>query len=991
MMNLKNIKIGTQLQLGFITLLLLVIVLGIVAYIQADRIQEQTGIIFTHPMEVQRSIGRLHKDIFNILEDMDDALLSDSENEIAENVNLIETWKADASDQIDTLYSHYLGSITEIDSLKNSFIRLTAVCDETIRLIHDGNIKEAASRNKDSGINGRQAEMVLNAINTINTFSINKGNELYRNSLEMHASLNRRLVIILILILFLIVFINYAIIRNIRKPINELSIAAKKFQDGDMNARSSYNLKNEFGDLSVSFNSLVENIQEKTDLEKKVASLAELMLSEYDIKKFFLGTLNAMASYTNSHMAAIYLLSEDKKSFDHFESIGTDNNARQSFDAVYFEGEFGTVLSTQKIHHIRNIPGDTRFAFYTVSGKFFPSEIITIPIIADNEVVAIISLASIAPYSKQSVLLVENIHMALCARIEGILAYHKIKEFSKKLESQNLELEARKAELSAQSVELIEQNTELEMQKKQLFEASRLKTNFLSNMSHELRTPLNSVIALSGVLNRRLAGKIEEEEYSYLDVIERNGKRLLALINDILDISRIESGRQDMEIAPFNANSLIAEAVGMIMPQAKQNNTELHHNDSQASLLLTSDADKCRHILQNLIGNAVKFTENGKVEVAAHLVENGIAITVKDSGIGIAEDQLEHIFDEFRQADSSTSRRFGGTGLGLALARKYATMLGGTISVKSTVGLGSEFTLSLPLRYEPVTLSSNTTYSSKPWVPLKHAPPADPGSKTPKSILLVEDNEPAIIQMKDILAETGFTLLIAHDGTEAMKILEDSIPDAIILDLMMPGIDGFEVLRLVRESERTFKVPVLILSSKYVTKDELAFLKGNNIYQLIRKGDVNRNELLNAMTGMLYPQAMPGMKSKKTPLPAGNKPIVLVVEDNPDNMVTVRALLAGNYTVIEATDGHMGVEMAKKHKPDLILMDIRIPGIDGIQALKAIRHDPGLEQSSVIALTASALTQDREAILAHGFDAYIGKPIDEQLFFRTINETLYGN
>ena len=212
--------------------------------------------------------------------------------------------------------------------------------------------------------------------------------------------------------------------------------------------------------------------------------------------------------------------------------------------------------------------------------------------------------------------------------------------FSRKLEFQNTELEAQKTEMSAQSSELMEQNRELEMQKIQLSEASRLKTNFLSNMSHELRTPLNSVIALSGVLNRKLATKIPPEEYSYLEIIERNGKHLLSLINDILDISRIEAGKEEIEITKFSTKNLIAEVISMIHPQAEQKNIEIIQKDEEPDIFINGDADKCSHILQNLIGNAVKFTEKGNVEISASQIGNKIGITIKDTGIGISGNHL---------------------------------------------------------------------------------------------------------------------------------------------------------------------------------------------------------------------------------------------------------------------------------------------------------------------------------------------------------------
>jgi len=530
----------------------------------------------------------------------------------------------------------------------------------------------------------------------------------------------------------------------------------------------------------------------------------------------------------------------------------------------------------------------------------------------------------------------------------------------------------------------------LEMQKKQLDEASRLKTNFLSTMSHELRTPLNSVIALSGVLNRRLSNKIGEEEYSYLEVIERNGKNLLSLINDILDISRIEAGREEIEITQFNATSLVLEVISMIHPQAKQKNIELLQIDSESDLLLFSDADKCRHILQNLIGNAVKFTENGKVEIATVRNDKGIEITVTDTGIGISEDHLPHIFDEFRQADGSTSRRFGGTGLGLAIAKKYVSLLGGTITVKSIPDEGSEFKLILPsLHFTekgildkelPILVKHKNVQASK-----QHN-----SSSFLKTILLVEDSEPAIIQIKDFLEESGYKIIVAQGGEEALKILSENIPDAIVLDLMMPGVDGFQVLKSLRDSERTAHIPVLILTAKHITNEDLQYLKGNNTLHLIQKGDINRDELKNALFSMVFPEALEEVKTEKELQIITGNPVVLVVEDNLDNMITIKAMLSGNYTVLEATCGDESIEMVKKHSINLILMDIALPGMDGLEAFKTIKKLPGKKNIPVIAITANAMTNDRDKILAYGFDAYIAKPLDDNLFFKTLNETLYG-
>jgi CheY-like chemotaxis protein len=242
-----------------------------------------------------------------------------------------------------------------------------------------------------------------------------------------------------------------------------------------------------------------------------------------------------------------------------------------------------------------------------------------------------------------------------------------------------------------------------------------------------------------------------------------------------------------------------------------------------------------------------------------------------------------------------------------------------------------------------------------------------------------------------MLEESGYKTLEANNGAEALKILENFIPDAIILDLMMPDIDGFEVLRLIRENEKTLHVPVLILSAKYITKEELIFLKHNNIHKLIQKGDVNREDLLKTLAKMVNIEIIEVViPIKELPVIVG-KPKVLVVEDNADNMITIKALLDNNFEIIEAINGNDGIAKAKKQIPDLILMDIALPELDGIEAFKRIRNDSNLNRIPVIALTASVMINDKETILSHGFDGYISKPIDDKVFFITINEVLYGN
>lgn len=792
-----------------------------------------------------------------------------------------------------------------------------------------------------------------------------------------------------------VVALAFRISSSITNPLINLNIVTKKIADGDLSIRNTVNTDDELGSLATEFNRMADVTQSKIKTQKGVSEISEVMIGENSKGGFSLEILKRLMTITDATMSVFYALDETTAKFEHIASIGGNKKMLNSFEVKSSEGEIHNAISKKSICYLRDIPETTIFKYKTTAGAINPKEIITIPIMENSTVVAIISLVNIRMFTVESYAILEQAWYSINAAFSSIRASDKTNNLAKNLVEINQELETQSEEMKVQALklhrsteELKEQNNELEMQKSQLDSASRLKTVFLSNMSHELRTPLNSVIALSGVLSRKLVNQIPEEEYSYLSVIKRNGKHLLSLINDILDISRIESGREEIIINEFNVNGLVSELVDMLHPQVEHKNIELNQIDRNIELLITSDAHKCRHILQNLIGNAVKFTEKGKVEILVEKVKNTISIIVKDTGIGISKKMIPHVFDEFHQVDGSTSRRFEGTGLGLTIAKKYANLIGGLISVKSTLGKGSEFTLTLPITYEGANLGTDEQTAIKMPV-IKQTLPNLILDFSAKTILLVDDNESVIIQVKSILEEMGYKTLIARNGNEALEIINHAIPDGIVLDLMMPEVSGFEVLKKIRDVDSTAHVPVLILTAKLVTKPELKFLKRNNVHQLIQKGDIKRNELLNAIAGMVFTEKEKIAKSKRVLQDIKGKPVILVVEDNPDNMITVKAMLDDKYKVIEAVDGKQGVKMAKKHVPNLILMDIALPIMDGYQAFKSIRTIDDLKHIPIVALTASAMEQDREKILEHGFDSYIAKPIEEKVFYNTINRVLY--
>ena len=991
-MKLDDLKIATQLRLALGVILLLVVAFGVVVWWPSRELWEQTQMMYEHPLQVDTEVGELEADVLTQHGATQAMLLNPTDPAITSALQEIEVASVDAARRLDQLAGLYLGPRSEITELRAAFSKLKVSREETVRLLRAGQLAAAKERIL-QGSHHVQLGVVLHQIHQLEDVVRAQAARSYQEAAGQNVVLNRHLLVSVAVILLLSLGIGGFLQRWIKRPLQELTAVSAQFRRGHLDVRSHYVAGNEFGTLASSFNTMAAEIQAQTQANENAAQLAELMLRHDEVHAFCNELLKGMMLHTGSQVGAVYFQNEAKTSFGHFASIGLGNGGRAAFSASELEGELGVALATRQIQLITDIPADTRFTFAAVSGDFVPREILTIPVLAENSVVALISLASVHAYDAAALRLVDEIWSVLTARVNGVLAFRKIHYFAEQLEQQNREMEAQQRELALQANELTEQNTELEMQKQQLHEANRLKSAFLSNMSHELRTPLNSVIALSGVLHRRLASTIPAEEYSYLEVIERNGKHLLSLINDILDLSRIEAGREDLSLCRFPIHECIDEIVAMIAPQAREKNVTLTSVVTHELAPLISDPDKCRHILQNLVGNAVKFTEAGTVEISARWVGETLQVAVRDTGIGISGEHIPHIFDEFRQADDSTSRKYGGTGLGLAIARNYAKLLGGEITVESLPGQGSTFTLHLPQ-------SVAVPESSPGLADLSRAPAGSPGgvaaSGQGHNILVVEDSEAAIIQLTDILQTQGYRVQVARNGKEALALIEHSVPEAMILDLMMPEVDGFQVLKAIRGTDRTDQLPVLILTAKHVTREDLSFLKGNAVYQLIQKGDINRDGLLAAVGRMVAPAAAEPPSTPITPcaLPARRrpvrpgKPLVLLVEDNPDNLLTARALLSECYEVITAEDGLNAVTQARLHQPDLILMDVALPVMDGFEALAAIRDHATLRDIPVLALTASAMQGNREEILACGFDAYISKPIDHDTLLNTLREIL---
>lgn len=755
---------------------------------------------------------------------------------------------------------------------------------------------------------------------------------------------------------------------TISKPIIRMNQVSHRVEEGDYSIRNKPTTKDELGLLALSINKMIDATSSRMIVQTGVANISETMISVSSLEEFGSALLKRLKDITRADMSTFYVLNEVTSEYEHFASLGANHELRKSFDAENPEGEFGNVLTSKRIYYLRNIPKDTIFKYCSIAGDVIPKEIITIPILIDGTVGALISLVNIQTFSKESYDIIELSWTGINTSYSNLIASERTSVLAEQLYRTNQELETKSVELQAQaeelqtnSEELQEQNLIIDAKNKEVEGANKLKSEFLSNMSHELRTPLNSILSLTHVLSMQAKGKLSDKEYSYLEIIERNGKNLLKLVNDILDLSRIEADKLDIFPAPVSIRSLLLLTSENFSQLAKDKGLELILDIPKSLPTIETDESRIQQVLINIVGNSMKFTEKGSIKISC-VYENGLfSISITDTGIGIKESELRFIFDEFRQSDGSTSRRFEGTGLGLSIVKKLVNILAGKINISSEVGIGTTVNLQFPEKWMgekpiPFIASDSTTFRS------------NGGNK----ILIVEDNEEAIIQIKSLLENQGLSVDVASGGREALEKVKESKPDGIIVDLMMPDIDGFEVIETIRSTKETAKIPIIVLTAKDLSKKELKILSYNNIQQLIQKGDIDVEGLISKVQLLLRDDSKLGItKSAK-------KPFVLIVEDNPDDLVSIKAILGEQFVVAEALDGEKGFQMIREQNPDIVLLDISLPKIDGFEVLKLMKEGEDTASIPVIAVTAKAMKEEIESILKHGFNEFVSKPIDHE-------------
>ncbi|WMJ71845.1 response regulator [Cytophagaceae bacterium ABcell3] len=847
---------------------------------------------------------------------------------------------------------------------------------------------------------------------------------------------------------------------------NTLQLSEVANAIGSGNYGVDVNIRSEDDVLGISLQKMKENLKalsvnekEKNWLLSGSGELDDLVRGEKDLGTLSKKLLSHFCSYLDLQIGAMYVKDDyDKLRLSASYGFNLEEANSNVFDLG--EGIVGQAAYDKEVKYLEQVPdGYWKVKSGVLNG--YPQVVVVYPLIFEGQVMGVIELASMNEIQELQLKYIDQNLDRIAIIIANVKAdiktaellyqtqnqaeemeaqQEELRQINDELKEQSQRLQASEEELKANQEELQEKNAELEEKANQLEEqyksingknkeleelkealqlkvdqlevTGKYKTEFLANMSHELRTPLNSILILAKILSENKAHNLTEKQVEFCEIIQKSGKELLSLINEILDLAKIESGKVSLELSDIKISSLISEAQYQELAKEKGIKFSLNVDNALPTGKVHTDAFRLEQILKNLLSNAFKFTpEGGEVSLnikpapditfynpSLKQSADVIAFEVKDSGIGIPEEKQRLIFEAFQQADSSTSRKYGGTGLGLSISKELAMLLGGEIQLYSKPGEGSSFTLYIPARLtvemereeggdgsKPKKQVQQQAYSEAPVAaapvyenPEPEAPQVDvrPGDRL---ILIIEDDKDFAEAVKEVAVNKGFKTMVAHKGRQGLEMVQKYRPDAVLLDVNLPEMDGIEILKQIRANKHLENTPVHVMSA-----DD--------------KEKVSRQ--LGAINFLQKPVSLDSLQDIfKQISEINNKPLkkILIVEDNTVQNLSIKELLSSRGIPAGSVfSGKEALDVLKKENYDCVILDINLPDINGFDLLEQCKEIDKLKDTPFIIYSGRELSREEEKRLRKYSSAIIVKTansynrlLDEVgLFLHTVEEKL---
>ncbi|MEZ7003002.1 HAMP domain-containing protein [Streptomyces sp. AD55] len=843
---------------------------------------------------------------------------------------------------------------------------------------------------------------------------------------------------------------------NLTRQVRAIAGVTSAVAEGDLTRSINVEASGEVAELKDNINAMVESLRETTRanqeqdwLKTNLARISGLMQGHRDLPVVAELIMDELVPLVSAQYGAFYL-AEDGEDGPELRLVGSYGCPAEPARPTRIA--FGRTLVGQAARSRRTIVVDALPPGYvTISsglGEVAPTALLLEPMVVEGQVLGVIELASVTPFGPVHRTFLTQLMETIGANVNTIVANARTDELLAESQRLTVELQARSEELQVQQEELQRSNAELEekasllatqnrdieaknlqieqarqeleTRAQQLSLASKYKSEFLANMSHELRTPLNSLLILAQLLAQNPSRNLTPKQVEYAGIIHSAGSDLLQLINDILDLSKVEAGKMDVSPERVTLRQLIDYVEDTFRPMTTQKGLSFAVTTAAgAPADLLTDDSRLRQVLRNLLSNAVKFTERGSVElsvapapddeVPADVIRGGavVAFRVSDTGIGIPEQNLESVFGAFQQADGTTSRKYGGTGLGLSITREIAQLLGGAVTVDSTPGRGSTFTLFLPVArpdFEEVLEHGGESLPASSAAPLSRPAPREPAGahrNRHRRLLVVEERPRGLLTLvaESVVADLAHgrddagdrppvDVITAVGAQEAAGALAAEPCHCVVLELGLPDGEASRFLGALRGDSALASVPVLVHSGHRADAAQEASLRsgaqGGSLEFLSSLDELRERIALHLAAdepGDVLPLVRHEQPERLPEPPADGPPTgrtVLVVDDDARNLFALSGILElHGFRVLHAENGRRGIETLVDHpEVALVLMDVMMPEMDGYTATAEIRRMPRYAELPIIAVTAKAMPGDREKSLASGASDYVTKPVD---------------
>lgn len=878
MLNKLKLGIRSKITLGYIVIILCLLAAVIILNNQITSLQKERNFIIKYDSNVQTLTNEIEKYVLDMESSQRGFIITGEPSYLEPYDNAAENWKLD----FNNLYQQMKDKPSQQEKLKEieetieHWINTSG--KPTIQLKKDNNIEALNEFFKvDSGRQDMEKMRKLfdSFRSTENAYTQAKASQLDKQNSKLTSGLFG----ILILVSVIAIVIASGISRSIVRTITEVTQTIKEMAatKGDFTRRIHVSSNDEINDLAEATNILLESVEKREWLQSNIAEIVTKYQGVSAITKLAEIFLSEVAQKTQASLGAFYVreVTEEQVHFVKKAAFadGDDRVGIESFKMG--QGLIGQCALEKRILFYDNIPQDYRL-IRTGLGEVRPQNILLIPIIFENEVIAVVEIATMTKFSELQQELVQQVTEtfgltvnSVLGRMEIVRLLNESRAMTEELQVQSEELQTQSEELQMQTEELtmineqLEERTkeaeskskELERAKKELEESaeqlilnSNYKSEFLANMSHELRTPLNSILILSEMLAENSQQNLTDEETEFAKVIHSSGEDLLALINDILDLSKVEAGKLDIIFNEVNMSEVPVQIEHTFAPVAMKKNLafDISKADHVVDVFYT-DEKRFHQIIKNLLSNAFKFTEQGSVSLAINqltpqqltnnmqdISTDWLEITVSDTGIGIPKDKHQLIFESFQQADGATVRKYGGTGLGLSICKEFAKLLGGWITLQSAEGQGSSFTLTIPslpngieeehcqklAMNEVAATTVEEEQIEEQSQEMEEALQQEVEVFQGKNILIVDDDNRNIYALKTALEKRGMNILVAKDGLECLEVMQANAEiDLILMDIMMPNMDGYEAMTIIRQQMKRTDLPIIALTAKAMKND----------------------------------------------------------------------------------------------------------------------------------------------------------------------------